>query len=94
MTLLTEPHTPGAGCCHCPLTQELTLHLSPQGSLLAAVLLLEVAVLDAVLYVQYVVLYVHVHSCVYLLHNTLCTYCTYVCTCVYLIVLGICHKEM
>ena len=51
----------------CLLTQELTLHLSPRGALLAA-MLLEVAVLDAVLYVQYVVLYVqyvHVHSCVY-----------------------------
>ena len=65
MTLLTEPHTPGAGCCRCLLTQELTLHLLPQGSLLAA-MLLEVAELDTVLYVQYV----HVHSCVYVLHNT------------------------
>ena len=75
MTLLTEPHTPGAGCCHCLLAQELTLHLSPQGSLLVA-MMLEVAKLDAVLYVsQYYV------------------YLLYLCTCVYLVVLGICHRK-
>ena len=75
MTLLTEPHTPGAGCCHCLLAQELTLHLSPQGSLLAA-MMLEVAELDAVLYVL-------VHSCVFTYYTILCVLIVPVYMCIF-----------